>query len=154
MSNWYRRIYADMSAIPECIDFFESELATARKELDMKGKRLEFISAQLPGLVEHRFGQLQEIEAILEYLNIQYRKIKTERFKRYLEKYQRELSSRDADKYAEGDPSVVDMAILVNEFALLRNKFLGISKALDQKAWMIGHITRLRCAGLDDANLD
>ena len=48
----------------------------------------------------------------------------------------------------------INMSLLVNEFALLRNKFLGISKGLDTKNWMIGHITRLRCAGLDDVTVD
>jgi hypothetical protein len=33
---------------------------------------------------------------------------------------------------------------------MLRNKFLGIMKGLDTKQWQIGHITRLRTAGMED----
>ncbi len=80
--------------------------------------------------------------------------IRTTKFKKFLESYNKTLSSRDAEKYVDGEVDVVDMTLLVNEFALLRNKFLGIIKGLDQKGWMLGHITKLRCAGLDDAQVE
>jgi hypothetical protein len=42
---------------------------------------------------------------------------------------------------------------IINEFALLRNKWLGITKALDQKQWQITNIVKLRVAGMEDAHL-
>lgn len=154
MRSWYYVVSQDMSQIPACIDYYEDELAEARRELSLKGKAVERHSAELAGLVEYRFNQLQEIEAILEFLNVQLKKTRTEKFKKFLEHYNRALTSRDAEKYVDGEVDVVNMALLVNEFALLRNKFLGISKGLDTKNWMIGHITRLRCAGLDDVQVE
>lgn len=153
MSNWYYKVTRDLTKLPDCIDYFENEIVEAKKELTLRGKSLERHGSDLPGITEHRFSQLQEIEAILEYLNVQLRKTKTKVFRKFLEHYNKALTSRDADKFAEGDVEVVDMALLVNEFAMLRNKFLAVTKGLDQKSYMIGHITRLRCAGLDDAQL-
>ena len=153
MINWYNRIVSDLSLLDDCINYYENELEDARKELSIKGKTLEKHGSEIPGIVEHRFRQLQEIEGILEFLNINYRKIKHDKFRNYLEKYNRELTSRDAEKYAENDPDVIDMAVIVNNFALLRNKFLAISKGIDQKGWMLGHITKLRSAGLEDIEL-
>jgi len=154
MSDWYRAVASDMTKIPDCIIHFETEYEDARKELSLKGERLETHIAMLPGIVEYRFTQLQEVEAILEFLNIELKKVRTAKFKRFLEHYNKVLSSRDADKYLDGETDVINMALLVNEFALVRNKFLSISKGLDQKSYMAGHITRLRCAGLDDAQLN
>ena len=154
MSNWYHRVTGDLTELPLCIEHFEEELLEARRELSMKNKTLEKHGSELPGLVEMRFSQLQEVEAILEYLNIELRKTRSAKFKQYLENYNRQLSSRDVEKYVDGEADVVDLAVLVNEVALLRNKFLSVTKGLDQKSWMIGHITRLRVAGLDDARLD
>ena len=142
-----------MSKIPDCIEFYENELEQAKHELTLKGKTIEKHAAELPGIVEHRFGQLQVIEAILEYLNIELNRVKTAKFKKFLEAYNRQLSSRDAEKYAEGEPDVVASALLVNEFALLRNKFISLTKGLDQKSWQIGNVTRLRCAGLEDSQI-
>lgn len=153
MSSWYYRVTGDLSLIPDFIDHFESELVEARKELSLKGKSLERHAAELPGLVEQRFAQLQEIEAVLEYLNIQLRKDRSAEFKKFLEAYQKSLSSRDAEKYVDGVSSIVDSTILVNEVALLRNKYLAISKAFEAKNFMTGHIIKLRVAGLDDASV-
>ena len=104
----------------------------------------------LPGVTEHRFNQLQEIEAILEYLNIQLRKIRRKHFQKYLEAYARALTSRDAEKYVDGEDEVVDFETIINEVALLRNRWLGIMKGLESKNFMLGHITRLRTAGMED----
>jgi hypothetical protein len=153
MSTWYYKVSNDLSNVPDFIDYYENELTAARYELSLKGKSLEKHAAELPGLVEHRFAQLQEIEAVLEYLNIKLRKDRSAEFKRFLEAYNKALSSRDAEKYVDGVQSIVDLTLLVNEVALMRNKFLGISKGFDAKNWMLGHITKLRVAGLDDASI-
>ena len=48
---------------------------------------------------------------------------------------------------------VVDMEKIINEFALLRNQWLGIVKALDIKQWQLSNIIKLRTAGLEDVVL-
>jgi len=103
--------------------------------------------------VEQRFSQLQEIEAILEYLNIELRRLRSSLFRKYLETYQRALTSRDVEKYVDGEADVIDMEKIINEFALLRNKWLGITKGLDIKQWQLSNIIKLRVAGMEDASL-
>jgi hypothetical protein len=150
--GWYTEISKNISAIPDAVDFFESELLEAKKEVRLTGN-IEKAAASMPGIVEQRYAQLQEIEAILEYLNIELRRLKSSFFRKYLENYQRALSSRDCEKFVEGESDVVDMEKIINEFALLRNKWLGITKALDQKQWQITNVVKLRVAGMEDATL-
>jgi hypothetical protein len=150
--GWYHKVSNDISKIPDALNHFESELDDARLEVKIKGS-LEKASAEMPGIVEQRFNQLQEIEAILNYLNIELRKLRSSFFKKYLENYQRALSSRDVEKYVDGESAVVVYELLINEFALMRNKWLGILKALDQKQWQITNVVKLRVAGMDDASL-
>jgi hypothetical protein len=45
------------------------------------------------------------------------------------------------------------METIANEVALLRNRWLGILKGLESKNFMLGHIVRLRAAGMEDATL-
>ena len=149
MSTWYNSVVKDLGNIIDCIEYFENELEDAKYECGIKGS-LEKASAALPGITERRFNQLQEIEAILEHLNIELRKERSKVFRKYLESYNRELSSRDAEKFVDGEESVITLTHLTNQFSLLRNKFLGIMKGLDTKQWQIGHITRLRTAGMED----
>ena len=150
--NWYNEITRDVLKISNGISHFESELAHAKKECHVSGN-IEKSLAAMPGIVEHRYNQLQEIEAILEYLNIEYRRLRSQCFKKYLENYPRTLSSRDCEKYIEHEPEVVEFEKIINEFALIRNKWLGITKALDQKSYALANIVRLRAAGLEDATL-
>jgi hypothetical protein len=149
---WYNKVSKDISYIPDAVDHFNAELIEAKIDARISGN-LEKTAASMPGIVEHRFGQLQEIEAILEYLNIELRRLKSQHFRKYLESYQRALSSRDCEKFVEGEADVVDFEKIINEFALLRNKWLGITKALDQKQWQITNIVKLRVAGMEDASL-
>jgi hypothetical protein len=63
------------------------------------------------------------------------------------------LTSRDADKYVEGEDEVIEYEILINEVALLRNRWLGILKGLEAKQWQMGHIVRLRTSGMEDITI-
>jgi hypothetical protein len=150
--SWYSKVSKDIVNLPTCLTYFYNELDNAKEEVKVHGN-VEKASAALPGIVEHRFNQLQEIEAVLEYLNIELRRIKSKAFRKYLENYQRALSSRDCEKYVDGEPDVVDMEKIINEFAMLRNQWLGIIKALDIKQWQLSNIIKLRAAGLEDITL-
>lgn len=150
--SWYSKVSKDIVHLPDCIEYFYKELDTAKAEAKIHGN-VEKASAALPGIVEHRFNQLQEIEAILENLNIEMRQIRSKTFKKYLENYQRALSSRDVEKYVDGEAAVVDMEKIINEFAMLRNQWLGIIKALEIKQWQLSNIIKLRTSGLEDVSL-
>lgn len=150
--NWYDRVSKDISQIPDAVAFYEGELLAAKQDARIAGN-IEKAAASMPGIVENRFNQLQEIEAILEYLNIELRRLRSQHFRKYLENYQRALSSRDCEKFVEGEADVVDFEKIINDFALLRNKWLGIIKALDIKQWQLSNIVKLRTAGLEDATL-
>ena len=150
---WYSKIEQDITKLPDFIDYYSSELEYAKSEVKIVGN-LEKLLATLPGITEHRFNQLQEIEAVLNLLNIRLRKIRKEHFKKYLEGYARALTSRDAEKYVDGEDEVINVEILINEVALIRNKWLGIMKGLESKNFMLGHVTRLRTAGMEDATIN
>lgn len=150
--GYYSEVSRDISKIPEAIQYFEDQLIEARSEVKLKGN-VERAAAEMPGIVEQRFNQLQEIEAILNYLNIELRRLRSSFFKQYFESYQRALSSRDVEKYVDGEADVVDYEKIINEFALMRNKWLGLLKGLDQKQWQITNVVKLRVAGMEDASL-
>lgn len=149
MTSWYTKVSQDIGAIPDFIAYYEAELNTAKRDINIGGVVEKNISG-LPGITEHRFNQLQEIEAVLNFLNIQLRKIRRKHFQKYLEHYARALTSRDAEKYVDGEEEVIDYETIINEVALLRNRWLGIMKALESKNFMLGHLVRLKTAGMED----
>ena len=149
---WYNRVVQDLGNIPDFINYYENELLNAKYDCSVKGN-LEKNIAALPGVTEQRFNQLQEIEAVLNFLNIQLRKIRRKHFQKYLEGYARALTSRDAEKYVDGEDEVIDFETIINEVALVRNKWLGLMKGLESKNFMLGHVSRLRTAGMEDVTL-
>ena len=150
--NWYTKVTQSIGAIPDFITHYENELLQAKNEVRIFGN-VEKSITNLPGITEHRFNQLQEIEAVLNFMNIQLRKIRRKHFQKYLEAYNRALSSRDAEKYVDGEDEVVDFETIINEVALLRNKWLGVMKGLESKNFMLGHVVRLRTAGMEDISV-
>ena len=150
--TWYSKVTSDLSYLPDFITHYEGELISAKSDVKVQGNVEKNISS-LPGVTEYRFNQLQEVEAVLRYLEIQLRKIRRKHFQKYLEKYNRNLSSRDAEKYVDGEDEFIDYEVLINEVALLRNKWTGIIKALESKNFMLGHVVRLRTAGMEDISI-
>tara|TARA_B100001245_G_scaffold205244_1_gene166701 strand:- start:356 stop:841 length:486 start_codon:yes stop_codon:yes gene_type:complete len=153
MASWYQTVVRDMASLPDCIDHFEDQLAEAKSEIKFQGS-IEKAASAIPAIVQTRFSQLQEAEAILEHLNIHLRKLRAQTFRKFLENYQRALTSRDAQAYVDGEQAIVDQTELVNEFGLLRNQFLGVLKALEAKQFQINNIVKLRVAGLEDSEIN
>lgn len=150
--TWFAKIVEDISNLPGFIAFYENEIRESRADVIIHGNVEKSIAA-LPGITETRFNQLQEIEAVLRHMELQLRKIRRKHFQKYLENYNKVLTSRDAEKYTEGEDEVIDYEFLINEVSLVRNKFLGILKGIESKNFMLGHIVRLRSSGMEDVAL-
>jgi len=150
--TWYAKVVSNVDSLPEFISYFESELVNAKRDVIISGNVEKNITS-LPGITEHRFNQLQEIEAVLRYLEIQLKKVRRRHFQKYMEAYQRVLTSRDAEKYTDGESEVVDSEAIINEVALIRNKWMGVLKGIESKNFMLGHVVRLRSAGMEDVSL-
>jgi len=148
----YNQVAANISLLPNFISAYERELSEAKMECSIAGL-VEKNLKELPGITEHRFNQLQEIDALLTYMNLELRKIKQKHYKLYLEKYNKALTSRDAEKYSLAEDEVIDYEVLINELALLRNKYLGITKAFESKGFQLNAIVKIRTAGMDDITI-
>ena len=147
--NWYHKVTQNLANLPDFIAHYESELNQAKYATHIKGLIQKSIS-ELPGITERVFSQLQEIESVLNFMNIQLKKLRSQTFKKYLENYNRALTSRDAERYVDGEQDVIDMETLCNEVALLRNRYLSVMKGLESKNYMLGHLVKLKTAGMED----
>ena len=150
--SWYDKVTVDVSDYSPLFDaviWFENEYKQAVEEVKISGS-FEKAAAELPGIMQYRFSQLQEVEAILEYLNIRKENVHGAAFKNYLETYNKSLTSRDADKYANGDEKVYELALLINQVSLIRNQFLSIIKGLEYKHYQLMSLVKMKIAGMED----
>ena len=42
---------------------------------------------------------------------------------------------------------------IINEVALLRNKWLGVMKGIDSKQWQLSNLVKLKVAGMEDFSI-
>jgi len=154
MNKWFTSIVIneDVSKVSDAVQYFEQEMVEAKAECDISGS-LEQASARLPGYFQYRYSQLQELEGILEYLNIELKKLRSISFREYKEKYDTSLTASAIEKYIDGEPDVVAWSKEINKVALIRNQYIGVTKSMDMKNFQIGHVTKLRAMGIEDAFL-
>jgi hypothetical protein len=154
MARWFQKITADptdFSPIVEMIEHFQSIYEAAQADLAVRGKRIEEVAMRIPGLVEMRFAQYQELETVLLYLErVEAREI-MEKMKLYWKTEPRDLSDNYIRKWAESHEDVITIARIRLEVATVRNNFLSLHKGLETLHYQLGNVTKLRCAGLDDA---
>ncbi|MFA5489236.1 MAG: hypothetical protein WC284_08460 [Candidimonas sp.] len=148
--EWYTKIVQTDKDDPiyEAIVYFNAEYEEARKEIASNGL-IEREAYLLPQIVTKRYGQLQEIEAILKLLNMRLGKIESKLYRQYFEHYNHSLKQRDIEKYIQGESEYIDMAEIVNLVGLIRNKWLGITKGLEYKHFQITNIVKLRVANME-----
>lgn len=151
--KWHRIIKADKSKLEDFIDFFEKEIEDARKEVVAKGN-LETVTKNIPYYHDMRFSQLQQVETVLEVLELELKELRSEKFQLFLESYKRALTSNDCMKYVDGEKEVVALSGIINEVRFVRNQLLGIVDSLSKLGFALGHVIRLRTAGLEDARLE
>jgi len=150
MSKWYRKVTDNIDHVVDAFDYFESEYEIARNEIPFDG-RIESLAQRISGVVQHRTAQLYEIEAIMQYLDLQRTKIMTERIKHYTEHYPRSLSEHAARRYAEGDKEVIAMSELRLHMCVVRDKFVSLTKGWEYMHFQLTNVTKLRVAGLEDS---
>lgn len=117
---------------------------------DLTGKRLVDIAKTLPHYQSSYDENYQELKSLEDWLNNLKDKKIAKHWKRYLESYSRTLSARDIQAYINGEKDIVDINQILIEVSLLKNKFFSIVDALKQLGWMLGHITKLKIAEMED----
>lgn len=153
MSSWYSKVTNDpdnLESLAQALEYFYQQLEEGTAEIKPTG-RLWDVSTRLPWLAQHRYSQLMEIEAIHNFFERRADKAKTDKKREYLEHYNRNLSERLANEYAECDDSVLVLKEIVEQVSLLRNKFIGLTKGYEYLHFQMGHLVKLKQSGIEDA---
>lgn len=148
MTNYLKLIKENANNVPTVLSYFEEEYEKAREEVKIKGNLQRCIS-ELSSLYEMRFAQLQELEAIMEFFDIKLKGIRSSLYQKLMNNSQRALTSNDIKQYIDGDKNIIDLQLIINDIALVRNKFISLTKGFESKNWQLSNLTKLHCAGLD-----
>lgn len=151
-NNFFQLIKQNDNILPSALEYFNKEYEDAREEVKIKGSLTECVS-KISSRYEYRVSQLQEIEAILRHYEIKLSQKKSVLYQKYLENYQRALSSSDIKIYIEGQPEIVAIQQIINEISLVRNKFLGLTKGFETSNYQLSNLSKLYAAGVDGVQI-
>lgn len=154
MSSWYRKVTADSSNLEplvEALAFFEAEYQDGLKDLDMEGKRIWTEAKKLPGFMAYRYSQYRELDAIGQYLDTRIRRMVKDNMDVIWQTYNKTMSERQVEKWAEVGDDVLALKEIRIEFQLMFEKFAGLTKGLEQLHFQISNLVRMREAGIEDS---
>lgn len=109
------------------------------------------VQRKLPGLMHMCWELTQEADAIRVFLERRAHVVKMEKFKQLTQQFNRSLSDRTAEKYAEADPKYISILEVIGEVKLRVEKLSGHSKGLDALHWQVRSLIELHKAGKEDA---
>ena len=144
---------ADLSSVISYLKRYEDQLEEIRSIFQIEGKKLEAVNRTLPGYLARYDEIYNELKTLEDFLDKKRDTIVSPLWKKYNEKYSRQLSQRDIQAYIAGEPDYVAITELIIEVKLLKEKYGSVVKALEQMGWSLKNIVELRIHELQDAIL-
>ena len=143
----------NLSEIVDLLPKYEKLLVAAENVFKLDGLRLEQVVKSVPQYQYSYDSAYQELKALDEWLTGIKEKRTAKVWKKYLEGYQRALSTRDIQAYIGGEKDIIEINQIITEIALLKNQMAAVVEATKNLGWMVGHITKLRVAEMQEAIL-
>lgn len=134
------------------LESFEADIAKAEPLFKIEGERLEHIARSLPQHQAYYGQRSQEAKHLVKWLENYMSKIESRLTKNYLQG-QRALGVRETNTLIAGEKEMVEQKQLIIEASLIHNRLDEIVEAFKQMGWMLGHVTKLHVASIQDVVL-
>lgn len=135
--------------LPPLFEKFENHVKNAEPLFELEGMRLELIARNLPQHQAFYAHRANEMKHVMKWLENYKAKLES-RFTKNYSQGQRALSARDITTFIGGEKDIVELNQLIIEANLLYSQLDQIVEAFQQMGWMVGHITKLRVAELQE----
>lgn len=142
-----------LEQILEILPKYEQKVKDAAPIFELEGRKLEEIARTLPHHQSNYGRAYQEMKALDEWLQNVKEKETARFWKKYVEGYPKQLSTRDVQAYIAGEKAIVELNQIIIEVQLIKNHLYEVVESLRNMGWMVGHITKLRVSELQDSIL-
>lgn len=138
--------------LPSIFAKYEKKIASAEPLFQLEGMRLEVVARTLPYHQVEYEEAANDMKQVMKWLENFKAKVESRLLKNYMQG-QRALGARETNVFIAGEPEMVELNQLLIESNLLYSKLNAIVEGFNQMGWMVGHITKLRVAELQDVIL-
>lgn len=138
--------------LPAIFENYEKHIQAAAPLFELEGMRLELIARVLPQHQTRYAQRAAEMKQVVKWLE-NYRAKLEARFTKNYSQGQRALAAREATTFINGEKDIVELNQLIIEASLLQLQLNEIVEGFKQMGWMVGNITKLRVAELQEVIL-
>jgi hypothetical protein len=132
---------------------FEADIAKAAPLFQLEGRRLEEVARVLPYHQAMYNQRAQEAKQLVKWLENDLARIEARMIKNMAATNARAFGQRETTAIVGGEREVVQQKQLIIEASLIQQKLDAIVDAFRQMGWMVGNVTKLRVAELQDVVL-
>jgi len=128
----------------------EAFIVAAEPLFDISGSKLADVANMIP-LHQMKYGRtMAELKAISDWLEIHRGRIEARYMKNY-ERMPKTFTAREITAYLGGERDIVEIKQLEAQANLLYSQLREIVESFKQMSWMVGHITKLHVASMQEA---
>jgi hypothetical protein len=135
------------------LDAFDADVVKAEPLFKIEGERLEHIARSLPQHQAYYGQRAQEAKHLVKWLENHLAKIEARMIKNMNAHSSKAFGQRETTAIISGEREVVEQKQLVIEASLIHHRLDEIVEAFKQMGWMLGHITKLHVASIQDVVL-
>lgn len=138
--------------LPRIFENYEKHIKEAEPLFNLEDMRLELIARNLAHHQTFYGHRAHEMKQVVKWLENFKAKVESRLTKNYSQG-QRALAAREATVYINGEKDIVELNQLIIEATLLHAQLNEIVEGFRQMGWMVGNITKLRVAELQEVVL-
>ena len=144
---------SNLSLIANKLIYYENIISQTEKHFQFDEKKLEELCKNhIYQLHKYDFA-LQELKSIYDLLELEKDKVKSRLWKKYNEKNNKLLSSKDIEIYIAGETEYTTILEILLEVNELRRKFESIVDAFKSMGWSLNNIVKIRVSSLEETVL-
>lgn len=138
--------------LPKIFENYEKHIKNAEPLFNLEDMRLELIARNLAQHQTFYGHRAHEMKQVVKWLENYKAKVESRLTKNYSQG-QRALAAREATVYINGEKDIVELNQLIIEATLIYGQLNQIVEGFQQMGWMLGHVTKLRVAELQEATI-
>ena len=141
----------DYKNLPDIIAEYEKGLENVKPHLLLENKKLETANVEQPGWQLYYESRRAELHSLVKFFESKTAAVQGELFRKYTEKYTRELSDRQKDKYITNEKKYLNQYEIYLEIKEIYEKYVAVCNAFVSRGYALNNITKIRVASIEDA---
>ena len=145
------RLGKDYRNLPDILLEYEKGLAEEliAPRLKITGKNLEAANAEHASWQLYYESRKADLSSLVKFFEAKTAAARGQLFKTYTEKYSRELSDRQKDKYIDNEPKYLEQFEIYLEIKEIHTKYEAVCNAFQSRGYALNNITKIRVASLE-----